>query len=60
MLVRGRDEADSTQELDPSKFKLLTLNRVIREGSENIEISELDIRNMDFITLRDYFKKLWG
>jgi len=43
-----------------NKFKLVVFNPVTRDGRENIDISDLDISHMDFMTLRDYLKKLWG
>lgn len=57
---KGQKRGAQHPKADPSKFKLLVFNRVAKDGAESIEISELDIKNMDFMTLRDYLKKLWG
>lgn len=57
---QGHRRGEQHPKADPSKFRLIVFNRVAKDGAENIEISELDIRNMDFMVLRDYLKKLWG
>lgn len=57
---KGKGRGEQHPKANPDKFKLIVFNRVTRDGTERIETKELDIKNMDFMTLRDHLKKLWG
>jgi energy-coupling factor transporter ATP-binding protein EcfA2 len=57
---KGQKRGEQHPKANPGSFKLIVFRKVTRDGTEKIETTDLDIRDMDFMTLRDYLKKLWG